>query len=135
MLDDAPGFAVAVKADDPNLAEAVGRAQASAEEARRRWRADPAGGDDWAVKWAAPTVGGGVEHVWIRPVTWSRFRIEGWLVSHPQAKLLCGRKAGELVSFPAEELSDWVHLADGTMDGRREGGFTIDLLEHRHGRP
>jgi uncharacterized protein YegJ (DUF2314 family) len=134
-LDDTAGFAVAVEADDPKLAEAIDRARASAEQARRRWLADPTRGDAWAVKWAAPTVGGGVEHVWIRPVTWSRFRIEGRLASPPQAKLLCGREAGELVSFPAEELSDWVRLADGAMAGRREGGFTIDLLEQRHGRP
>jgi uncharacterized protein YegJ (DUF2314 family) len=134
-LDGSAGTAVAVEADDPKLAEAIERARASAEQARRRWGADPAGGGTWAVKWAAPTVGGGVEHVWVRPVSWSRFRIEGRLASPPQAELLCGRKAGELVSFPADELSDWLHLADGTADGRREGGFTIDLLEQRHGRP
>jgi uncharacterized protein YegJ (DUF2314 family) len=48
---------------------------------------------------------------------------------------VCGRKAGELVSFPVEELSDWLHLLDGTIEGGREGGFTIDLLEQRHGPP
>jgi hypothetical protein len=51
-----------------------------------------------------------VEHVWVRPVSWSRFRIEG-------------------------RLASWLHLLDGTIDGRREGGFTIDLLEQRHGPP
>ncbi|MHC4210936.1 MAG: DUF2314 domain-containing protein [Planctomycetota bacterium] len=134
-LDGSDGAAVAAEANDPILAEAIDRARATAEQARRRWQADPAGGDTWSIKWAAPTAGGGVEHVWVRPLSWSRFRIEGRLASPPQARLLCGRKAGELVSFPAEELSDWLHLLDGTTDGRREGGFTIDLLEQRHGRP
>ncbi len=135
IQDGSARIAVAAEAADPQLAEAIERARATAEQARQRWRAGPGEGGSWAIKWAAPTVGGGVEHVWVRPVSWSRFRIEGRLASPPQAELVCGRKAGELVSFPAEELSDWLHLLDGTIDGRRDGGFTIDLLEQRHGPP
>jgi uncharacterized protein YegJ (DUF2314 family) len=134
-LDESARIAAAAEADDPELAEAIDRARSTAAQARQRWRADSARTGAWAVKWAAPTVGGGVEQVWVRPVSWSRFRIEGRLASPPQAELQCGRQAGELVSFPAEELSDWLHLLDGTVDGRREGGFTIDLLEERHGPP
>lgn len=134
-LEGSTGVAVAGTADDPALAAAIDRARASAEQARERWRADPGRRGSWAVKWAAPTVGGDVEHVWVRPLAWSRFRIEGRLASPPQTALACGRQAGDLVSFPAEELSDWLHLLDGTVDGRREGGFTIDVLEQRHGPP
>jgi uncharacterized protein YegJ (DUF2314 family) len=134
-LDGSAGVAVAGSADDPVLAAAIERARSTAGRARERWQADPKGRDAWAVKWAAPTVGGDVEHVWVRPLAWSRFRIEGRLASPPQAELACGRQAGDLVSFPAEELSDWLHLLDGTLDGRREGGFTIDALERRHGPP
>ncbi|MHC4710048.1 MAG: DUF2314 domain-containing protein [Planctomycetota bacterium] len=135
MQDGSARIAVAAEPDDPQLAEAIERARSTAEQARRRWRAGPGEGGSWAIKWAAPTVRGGVEHVWVRPVSWSRFRIEGRLASPPHAELVCGRKAGELVSFPVEEMSDWLHLLDGTIDGRREGGFTIDLLEQRHGPP
>jgi uncharacterized protein YegJ (DUF2314 family) len=110
-------------------------ARATAGRARQRWRADPAGRGSWAVKWASPTVDGGVEHVWVQPLAWSRFRVEGRLTSPPRLPLACGRQAGDLVSFPAEELSDWVHLLDGTVDGRREGGYTIDVLVRRHGPP
>jgi uncharacterized protein YegJ (DUF2314 family) len=134
-LDGSGSVAVAGAADDPVLAAAIERARSTAEQARQRWRADPDGRGSWAVKWAAPTVEGGVEHVWVRPLSWSRFRIEGRLASPPQAELACGRGAGDLVSFPAEELSDWLHLLDGIADGRREGGFTIDALRQRYGPP
>jgi uncharacterized protein YegJ (DUF2314 family) len=133
--DGSARIAVAAGADDTKLAEAIARARKTADEARQRWQAGPGEGGTWAIKWAAPAVGGGVEHVWVRPVSWSRFRVEGRLASPPQAELVCGRSAGEPVSFPIEELSDWLHLLDGTIDGRREGGYTIDLLEQRHGPP
>ncbi len=128
-LGESPQVAVP---PDPELAEAIALARAAAEGARLRWRADTAGRDDWAVKWAAPTLDGGIEHVWVRPVSWTRFRIEGWLASPPTAELLCGKRSGELVSFPADELSDWVRCPAGT-EGRREGGFTVEVLGRRYG--
>ncbi len=129
--------ATAAAAADPELAAAIARARSTAGDARQRWATDSAADrrSRWAVKWAAPTTEGGVEHVWIRPTSWSHHRIEGWLASPPQSPLACGRIAGELVSFPAEELSDWVHFTDGTIEGPRQGGFTIELLQRRHGQP
>ncbi len=127
---------IAVASEDSELAAAIERARSSALDARRRWVAAAAQDRvNWAVKWAAPTTAGSVEHVWVEPLAWSRFRIEGRLLSPPQSPLECGRTRGELVSFAAEELSDWVYLAEGRIDGRLDGGFTIKLLEDRHGRP
>ncbi len=37
------------------------------------------------------------------------------------------------MSFPIEELADWIYLADGTINGRRDGGFTLQVLERRYG--
>jgi len=126
----------AAGAADAELATAIARARSTADDARRRWSAEPAADRaGWAVKWAAPTTEGQVEHVWIRPTAWSRHRIEGWLASPPQSPLACGRVVGELVSFPAEELSDWVQFTDGPVEGPRQGGFTIELFEQRHGSP
>ena len=130
--------AVASAEPFPELADAITQARSTADDARRRWALEPEPAiarTRWAVKWAAPTVGGGVEHVWVRPTTWSRHRIEGWLANSPQARLACGRDEGELVSFAAEELSDWVHFSGGTDADPIEGGFTIPVLEARYGRP
>lgn len=129
------------------LDAAIAEARRTSGAARERWQedhlrarreagdaddADLAGGTErglsaWAIKWAAPVVGpidrGGIEHVWVRPTRWSAQRIEGLLLSAPRRDI--GAVAGEVVSFPARELTDW--LRD---DGRdREGGFTIEVLE------
>ena len=92
----------------------------------------------WAVKWAARTIDGAVEHVWVRPATWSAFRIEGVLASRPMSELECAKAAGELVSFPIEELSDW-RYDTGRRDGQGrpiiEGDFTAAVLEARFGQP
>jgi len=122
--------------EDAELAAAIAEARQTAEEARLRWQmAPPAEHDHWAIKWTAPTADGRVEHVWVRPESWSKFRIEGRLLSVPVADLECGAAAGDLVSFPIEALSDWVYLPDGDFHGQREGGFTVRLLEQRYGVP
>lgn len=121
---------------DPQLAAAITQARSTADQARRKWASTPAQArGSWAVNWAAPTVDGGVEYVWVRPTGWSQYRIEGWLANPPQAALACGRVQGELVSFPADELSDWARFAEDDPDHPVEGGFTIRLLDGRFGKP
>ncbi len=77
----------------------------------------------------------------MRPLHWSAFRIEGVLASTPANQLTSGKTLGDLVSFPIEELSDWIRyssdapLAGGEFDRPYEGGFTVKLLEKRHGKP
>lgn len=121
---------VTVAEDDPAMTAAIAEARATAAEARARWAL--ASSDErewWSVKWGAPTTSGDIEHIWVTPVSWSGFRIEGWLANEPIAELECGRRLGQMVSFPIDELSDWVHFLEQRFDGPREGGFTIDALE------
>jgi uncharacterized protein YegJ (DUF2314 family) len=132
---DSAQVAVVDEAEDAELQAAIERARETADDARRRWReATEADRARWAIKWAAPVLGGGVEHVWVLPVTWTRFRIEGYLCNPPRQALMNGRDEGELVSLPAEEISDWLHDPAGP-DAQREGGFTIAVLEARFGTP
>lgn len=121
--------------EDPGpMIAAIAEARNTAEAAAERWRI-AADQDRWAVKWEAPTADGGVEYVWVAPLTWSAFRIEGTLASEPETELACGRGAGAIVAFPVEELADWVHYLSDDPAGTREGGFTITVLEKRFGRP
>lgn len=130
--------AVAVPADqyDGDLQRAMRHARATAEQARLQWmRAPLEHRQRWSIKWAAPTASDGVEHVWIQPRHWSAFRIEGVLLNQPIENLACGKLSGDLVSFPAEELSDWLHLTTNDPHAAYEGGFTIAAIEKIHGRP
>ena len=130
QIDDSEVMAV----PDGELSEAfeaaVAAARSTIAEARGRWKAaSDLERPRWAVKWPAPTVDGMTEYVWVEPMHWSRFRVEGRLASPPQRELLCGRELDELVSFAAEEIVDWVRVADELDLEPREGGFTIDALD------
>jgi uncharacterized protein YegJ (DUF2314 family) len=139
--DGATVIGVEAEAEDRELLAAIAEARRTAPEARKRW--EIAAAEDrarWSIKWAAPTIDQGIEHVWVRPVNWSPFRIEGVLLSSPIHELGCGKTKGEIVSFPIEELSDWVHLTGesstpGTPPRNTEGGFSEKVLEKRFGKP
>lgn len=119
--------------DEADLAAAIARARKTLDEARIRWQARQRGNGEaksfWAVKWRAPTVDGGAEYVWVEPMTWSAFRVEGRLASPPQRALACGKSRDDLVGFSADELVDWVRYDDADFGGAYEGGFTIAALD------
>lgn len=128
------------EAHQAELAAAIAQARATAEQARKDFlTATPTEKTRWWVKWGATTVNEEVEHVWVQPLNWSPFRIEGLLASSPLAELTCGKSVGELVSFPIEELSDWIHFTgdspDPTLNDPHEGGFTARVLESHYGTP
>jgi uncharacterized protein YegJ (DUF2314 family) len=150
---------IAISIDDvkvqTQLDAAIADARRTLDDARQRWSvAKPDERALWAVKWAAPlsvdasnqpsadsqlpTIDSLTEHVWVQPINWSPFRIEGVLLSQPLRPLDCGRNAGELVSFPADQLADWLHYAADPAtnpDAPFEGGFTVKALEQAYGRP
>lgn len=131
--------------DDPTiraLARATAEARRTANDARERWTiAKAAEHRLWAVKWAAPLADSSsgdhvppMEYVWVQPVNWSPFRIEGVLLSVPTAPLECRRVQGEMVSFPIDELSDWMHFASESPGAAFEGGYTVRVLEEKYGK-
>lgn len=121
------------------LAAAIEQARETADKARRQWRETPESQQHrWAVKWAARIAddADAVEHVWVRPLHWSPFRIEGILLNEPDRPLAASGTSpsrGEIVSFPVEELSDWVRWHADKPNDRRDGGFTIAVLERTGG--
>ncbi len=132
------GALVAMDADEQAalIGDAVQEARATAETARLRWVEDgDAATGRWAIKWAAPTKAGTTEYLWVEPIRWSPFRVEGRLASAPHDPLTSGRQVNEPVNFPVEQLIDWVRFAEPDFSGAREGGFTIDALAARFGDP
>lgn len=140
ISDGAARIALASEIDDQELADAIAKAQSTANEARKRWQdANENQRSQWAIKWASPTADGKIEHIWIKPIlTWSKFRIEGKLANPPTVELACDKSLGQAVSFPIEELSDWVQMIEGAGEESQPtqtGGFTMKLLEQRYGEP
>jgi uncharacterized protein YegJ (DUF2314 family) len=131
---------VQIPEDDAELTAAIAEARRTAEDARTKWsNANAAGRERWWVKWAAATDDGNFEHVWVQPINWSPFRVEGVLISPPVNTLATGKSAGDIVSFPIEELSDWMHLRAGSslndFNKLYDGGFTVKVLENRQSQP
>jgi uncharacterized protein YegJ (DUF2314 family) len=137
-------IAVAGADDEGFLQAAAAEARKTMDEARARWTAaNDTARRRWFVKWAAPISQAqaethltssddpsGVEHVWVMPVNWSPFRLEGVLISAPVHDLQCGKHQNDLVNFPVEECSDWLYRHDepgSTFDG----GYTIKALQAR----
>lgn len=94
-----------------DLASAIADARRTAPTARQRWIATPPDQRDrWAIKWAAPIrrgEGAGLsEHVWVEPLAWTPDRIEGILLNQPRRAI--GFEAGDIVTVPPDELSDWL---------------------------
>ena len=122
--------------DDPEMQADIEQARKSADSAREQWRNTPKSmRQQWAVKWAAPTEEGGREYIWIQPMHWSRFRIEGRLLSEPSGPLEDRAERGDLLAFSADELVDWVRLSASETARVQAGGFTIKVLEERFGEP
>ncbi len=138
--NDSEVVAIPHESDDKELVAAIAEARRTADAARTRWTAaSPDERNRWSVKWAAPTANDEVEHVWVQPINWSAFRIEGILLSKPVAELANARTLGEIVSFPIDELTDWLHFTSSnpnpTSADPHEGGYTVKLLEARFGKP
>ncbi len=149
QLQGATVIAVNDPAVERQLERALGEARRTLDDARQRWNvAKPQERALWAVKWAAPLArhgegqgpattppeaGESVEHIWVRPLTWSAFRVEGVLLSTPTRALECGRTSGEIVGFPIDEISDWIHFASEQANAAFEGGFTVRVLQERYG--
>lgn len=141
-VQDSTVVAVDDVATTRSLEIATAEARRTVSDARQRWMlAKPAERSLWAVKWAAPLASASAsgdasatEHVWVQPVNWSPFRIEGVLLSSPTAPLECGRSRGEIASFPIDELTDWIHFASEAPDAAFEGGYTVRVLEEKYGK-
>ena len=133
-IDGSSQIAVPQDSAPADLERAIGEARSTMGDARLRWQqASEEQRRHWAVKWKATTADGGLEFLWVRPLSWSPFRVEGELANPPQRPLTRGAGLGDVVSFPIEDAVDWVHFTEGDPNGRREGGFTMDLFDAGEG--
>jgi uncharacterized protein YegJ (DUF2314 family) len=118
------------------LSTSIEEAQRTAEAAREQFAsALPHERLRFVVLWMAPTMEGSREFVWVRPLSWSPFRIEGELQSEPTMPLESSGTRGAVVSFPIEELADWVIFDPDRPGYAVKGAVTIQAIEQRLGAP
>jgi uncharacterized protein YegJ (DUF2314 family) len=118
------------------LSDSIEEAQKSAPQAQQQFAtALPHERLRFLVLWMAPTADGSREFVWVRPVTWSPFRIEGELLSQPTAPLEAGSTAGDSISFPIEQLADWIIFESSRPGQPAQGAATLSEIEKRVGTP
>ena len=117
---------------DDELEAAMSVARASAADERENWHySSPEQKKRWAIKWAAPTAEDQIEFIWVRPVAWSSHRIEAVLANTPLNELAGGKTKGDYVSFPIEQMADWIRYLNDDFQGEYEGGYTLKLLTER----
>lgn len=138
-VPDAGGLSshVVMPADEVDeLADLMKEAQRTAAAAQAEFVASlPHERLQYLVLWMATTADGSCELVWVRPVSWSPFRIEGELKSEPTNTLESGAAAGDMVSFPIEELADWLVRDPAQANRIVKGASTLKAIEQRVGSP
>ena len=135
-LENALVVSLSEEALDDELRAAMDVALASVDQERENWlKSSEEQKQRWAIKWGASTADSRIEYVWVRPLAWSQHRIEGVLANSPLNELTCGKILGDLVSFPVEEMADWISFLHDDFSGPYEGGYTLEILTERYGTP
>lgn len=70
-------------------------------------------------------VGADVEHMWLSDIDFDGRTVSGTLVNSPNR--LRTVAAGDAVSAPLEQISDWMYAVGGTV----YGGYTVNLMRSR----
>jgi uncharacterized protein YegJ (DUF2314 family) len=112
------GNFVVLPGDDPGLAAAKAKAQATLPKFLRRLAAPGTDLTSAAVK-APLTVPGGTEHVWLSDIRYENGEFVGTVANDPRQAT--DVRIGQVVRVRESEISDW-KLVDG---GRLIGGYTI----------
>jgi uncharacterized protein YegJ (DUF2314 family) len=124
VLDDPRPDVARIAVDDPLTAEAIVKARRTAGEFLRAYRAR--GGDqrDFRIKFLVAERGL-VEQFWVTLESATDTTFTGTIANHPGD--ITGVKYGERVTVPANEISDWMYVENGVL----QGGFSVRLMRDR----
>jgi uncharacterized protein YegJ (DUF2314 family) len=109
-----------VDGDDPKMNAAIAKARSTVGQMVDALKS-PNGRSDFAVKMPF-SQGGRGEHMWVQPVEFSGGRFTGTLANDPVT--VKSMKAGQEVSAPRDEISDWMYVENGKL----VGGYTLRVL-------
>jgi uncharacterized protein YegJ (DUF2314 family) len=111
--------------DHPEMAAAIGRAQASLPDFRRLLAEPGPGMTDFAIKARFPTDGGSTEHIWVGDLEPRGLGFVGKLANEPNS--LPGLALGSAVDVTEDMITDWAYAKDGIYAGHQT---TRVLLPH-----
>jgi len=112
---------VNVPNQDPDMAAAIAKAQATLDEFLATWRANPPGTSEYRLK-VRVRDGERTEHFWIQPFRPVDGGFEGNLANEP--RVVRNVRGGQRISFSRGDITDWGYL----RAGKQEGSFTICAL-------
>jgi uncharacterized protein YegJ (DUF2314 family) len=110
-----------VAESDPDMNEAIRKAQASLDTFLATAAAPPPGTSKFKLKVEVKD-GAQSEHFWVIPFAVTAKGFEGTLANEPS--LVKTVKEGQLIQFTRAEVSDWGY----EKDGRQVGSFTVCAL-------
>jgi len=112
---------VRVPNQDPVMAAAIAKAQATLDDFLAVWRAQPTGASDYKLK-VRIRDGENSEHFWVQPFRPVNDGFEGILANEP--KLVRGVRGGQRISFARADITDWGYV----RNGKQVGSFTVCAL-------
>lgn len=104
-------------ASDPQMNEAVRRAQSTFQFFVDNWQSMPNDGTSLKVRFDTP--GGGSEHIWFQPTKIENGMITGWCGNEPDD--IPGLSVEDVRTFSSEHVTDWMIL----VGDKCYGGYTI----------
>lgn len=112
---------VFVGTTDPQMVAAIREAQATLDSFLALAANPPAGTEGFKLK-VLVRDGSDTEHFWVVPFRPTASGFEGTLANDP--RVVHNVKAGQLIRFTKEEISDWGYV----RAGRQVGSFTVCVL-------
>ena len=112
---------VRVPQEDPDMREAIAKAQASLDDFLKVWKQRPVNTSNFKLK-VKITEGDATEHFWVQPFREDGRGFAGRLANEP--KLVHNVKNGQMVRFSREEITDWGYV----KEGHQIGSFTVCAL-------
>jgi len=110
---------VVVSAEDTAMNAAVFRARGSLPQFKAALASPPPGSSGFAVKVAFPYGSDNREHIWLLEPSFSNGQVSGVVNNEPE--FVSTIKLGQRVSQPEAQLSDWMYVREGVL----QGGYTI----------
>jgi uncharacterized protein YegJ (DUF2314 family) len=107
--------------DPVEMQRAIGQAQATFDEFVARARNPQPGDEAFSVK-VKLSDSKGTEHIWLNQLELDKTPMIGKITL--DAEVLHAVKAGDLCKFTREEVTDWMYMSNGKM----QGNFTLRVM-------